>query len=180
MTKRSAIIGIIVLGWCFYVLTKQREPGLKPAIQERYNGGDFTMTLPNNGISVKAETTTNGEQQMHAYSFTSGFIDYRVQYSDFSTPRESTPEEIYRDVVPTIFDPNYSLTFSKAHLSSLPATVAEVEGTDKGKPTFLKSYLAFSDDHKRMWMVVLTAPDRQKFYSAAAYEFFDSIQIKSR
>jgi hypothetical protein len=186
--KRFVIVLITVLALSFfYFFTKERVTGpeLRAPIQERYNGGDFTMTLPTGSTPVKVQNSTKsvGEQQMvqNAYSFSNSTVSYRIQVNDYSGHTEGTPEESSRATASQVFNPGYSASFSNSHLGSLSAAATEAEGTTvHGKPVFMKMRIAFSDDHKRMWLAVVTAPDRQSFLAAQADEFMDSVQINSR
>ena len=74
--KRLVIVLVTVFALSFfYFFTKERATGpeLRAPIQERYNGGDFTITLPTGSTPVKVQNSTKsvGEQQMvqNAYSF---------------------------------------------------------------------------------------------------------------
>lgn len=186
--KRSAIVVVTVFALSFfYFFTKERSTGpqLRAPIQERYNGGDFTMTLPTGSTPVKVQNSTKsvGEQQMvqNAYSFSNSTVSYRIQVNDYSSHTEGTPEESSRATASQVFNPGYSTSFSNSHLGSLSAAATEAEGTTvHGKTVFMKMRIAFSDDHKRMWLAVVTAPDQQSFLAAHADEFMDSIQINSR
>jgi hypothetical protein len=166
-------------------LLKYLEQNPTAAASERYNEGDFTMIVPAGSTPVKVQSTTRpvGEQQMvqNAYSFSNSTVSYRIQFNDYSSHTEGTPEEGSRATVSQVFNPGYSASFSNSHLGSLFATATEAEGTTvHGKTVFMKMRIAFSDDHKRMWLAVVTAPDRRSFLAAQADEFLDSIQIKSR
>jgi len=117
----------------------------------------------------------------NAYSFSNSTVSYRIQVNDYSSHTEGTPEESSRATASQVFNPGYSASFSNSHLGSLSAAATEAEGTTvHGKTVFMKMRIAFSDDHKRMWLAVVTAPDRQSFLAAQADEFMDSIQINSR
>lgn len=155
------------------------------AASECYNGGDFTMIVPTGSTPVKVQSTSRpvGEQQMvqNAYSFSNSNATYRIQFNDYSSHTEGTPEESSRATVAQVFNPGYSASFSNSHLGSLSAAATEAEGTTvHGKTAFMKMRIAFSDDHKRMWLAVVTAPDRQSFPTAQTEEFMESIKINSR
>jgi hypothetical protein len=179
--KKSAIF-VVTFAVCFLYFFMKEKAGLRAP--ERYNGGAFTMTLPTGSTSVKVQSITKpvGEQQMvqNAYSFSNGKVAYRIQFNDYSNHAEGSPDEGSRATVSQVFNPGYSANFSNSHLGSLTATATEAEGTTvHGKTTFMKMRIAFSDDHKRMWLAVVTAPDRQFFPIAQANEVMDSIQINS-
>jgi hypothetical protein len=186
--KRLVIVFVTVLALSFlYFFTKERatKPELRAPIQERYKGDDFTVTLPIGSTPVKVQNSTKavGEQQMiqNAYSFSNRNDSYRIQFNDYSSGAEGTPEEGSRTTLSLTFNPGYSASFSNSHLGLLSATETEAEGTSvHGKTVFMKMRIAFSDDHKRMWLAIVTAPDRQSFLAAQADEFMDSIQINTR
>lgn len=164
---------------------KHAENNPIAAASELYNGGDFTMVVPAGSTSVKVKYSAqplDGQQMVqHAYSFSNSTVSYRIQSDDYSSHTEGAPEEDLRSTVSQVFNPGYSASFSNSHLGSLFASATEAEGTTvHGKTVFMKMRMAFSDDRKRMWLAIVTAPDRQSFLAAQGDAFMDSIQIKSR
>jgi hypothetical protein len=126
--KKLVIVLVTVFALSFfYFFTKERATGpeLRAPIQERYKGGDFTMTLPTGSTPVKVQNSTKsvGEQQMvqNAYSFSNSTVSYRIQVNDYSSRTEGTPEESSRATASEVFNPGYSASFSNSHLGLLSA-----------------------------------------------------------
>jgi hypothetical protein len=143
------------------------------------------MTLPAGSTSVKVMNIAKpvGKQQMvqNSYSFQNGTTAYSFFAYSYSNHAEGTPEEVSRTIASEILNPGFSANFSNSHMGTLSAAASELEGTTiKGKTTFLKTRMAFSDDRKRAWMAIAVAPDRQSFPAGQADEFMDSIQVNSR
>jgi len=176
--KRNVVVLVIAFALSFvYYSTKEPLP-------ELYNGGDFTMVVPAGSTPVKVENSTEpvGEQQMvhHYYFFQNGGVSYGMHTFEYSNHAVRTAEEALRTMASQIHPDGYSANFSNSHLGALPATAAEIEGTFKGKTTFMRTRMAFSADRKRAWMAGAVAPDRQSFPTAQAEGFMDSIQVKYR
>ena len=188
--RRSIIAFVAVFAFSsFYFLTK--EDGLLAQLlstsqaQEPYNGSNFTMVVPSGSTPVKVQSSTQpvGEQQMiqNAYSFRNSNASYRVVAATYSEHVEGSPEEASRATASAVLEAGYSANFSPTHLGALSAVASELEGTTvKGKAAFIRTRLAFSDDRKHMWMVIVVVSDRQSFPKAQAEAFMDSIQVSAR
>jgi hypothetical protein len=164
---------------------KYMEQNPTAAASERYNGSDFTMTVPAGSSPVKVKNSTQpvGEQQMvrNAYSFRNGSASYAFDAYEYSKGAENTPEETLRATASAVFNPGYTSNFFNSRLGALSAAACELEGTTiKGKAAFIRIRAALSEDRKRMWMVIVTASDRQSFPTAQAEEFMNSIELESQ
>ena len=74
--------------------------------------------------------------------------------------------------------PGFSAKMSKSYLGTLPAVTSDIEGTVQGKPAFVKTRMAISEDRKHTWIAIAVVTGRQNFPSAQVDEFMNSIQIQ--
>ncbi len=178
------VIAIVVGALSGFLNYLEQSP--TAAASERYNGSDFTMTVPAGSTPVKMKNSTQqveGQQVVrNVYSFRNGSTSYAFNRYDYSSERkENTSEEGLKEIASVVFNPGYSANFYKSHLGTLPAAACELEGTTiKGKPAFLRIRAALSEDGKRMWMAIVNSSDRQSLPTAQAEEFMQSIEINSR